>query len=785
MSKLEKLQPDATVKYISANSRRRKLPGKGFRILSFMPAFNWISLLYLGLINSSTLNVMCAIAYAVITFTNTSLSALIWILGIVHYDIAYRNVKTQIIGDSVKSTTQTKTTPIQNSTSVSNGFSDIVVPEEQELKQSISVMPSSVLEGVRGDFSPKSTSTASEFPNVVASKEQEYKNRFSDIVVPGEQESKQSLPVKPSYVSEDVSVFVSENTAVSNGFSDIVVSGEQEEKQSIPVKPSYVSENVSVSISLENSSYTKFFTDMKRNALREEKTAAFVPFKTYYPTYDSMNKDQQAWYFYWRSQIRQGNYMDTDVSYIFVLVYELLSGIGWQDPQEGHQKFIQLWAAYRKKSSSLEYYLRRWTFDFTQQYNLEYSFSGVDDHSILYPSSMTDILISRHAEDMPLKLPFSLINNLCDYPLVNSKFYKDGNQDLMHEAIPRVITLADSALRKNKQKGILDTYGPPGIEKQEYYAFTSAVCPYANKKTYATAKDYSTYPKLRVYINELVRYSENTLRELRGCKGRLRGVTIDEETAKLVKKFLKKQYGLQATQENEPLKEPKVLLDVEKIKKLRLDSDAVRTALEVKETTIPDKKALLTDVQEVTAIYTAISPSARNLLDRLEKSSWECSATQGDETLIAEINRLAERYLGCSLLVAEASKIIAEDDYQDELEYIYKNKTATLSEGNGSRLFDSSVLKPEMKEFVDSLLPVQQKSLYVLITSEKPQSDLETIADEALTMPQLLLDDINELALQIIGEIIVDTADQKPQILDEYIDLLKQSVAREKIKCSL
>lgn len=736
MSKLEKLQPDETVKYIPANSRRRKLPGKGFKILSFMPAFNWISLLYLGLINSSTLNVMCAIAYAVITFTNTSLSALIWILGIVHYEIAYRNVKTQIIGDSVKSTTQTKTTPIHNSTSRFNGFSDIVVPREQEEKQSIPVKPSSVLEGVKGAVSPRSTSTASEFPNVVASKEQEYKNRFSDIIVPGEQESKQSIPVKPLYVPE----------------------------------------NVSVSISLENSSYTKFFADMKRNASREEKTAAFVPFKTYYPTYDSMNKDQQAWYFYWRSQIRQGNYMDTDVSYIFVLVYELLSGIGWQDPQEGHQKFIQLWAAYRKKSSSLEYYLRRWTFDFTQQYNLEYSFSGVDDNSLLYPSFMTDILISQHAEDMPLKLPFSLINNLCDYSLVNSKFYKDGNQDLMHEAIPRVITLADSALRKNKQKGILDTYGPPSIEKQEYYAFTSAVCPQANKKTYATVKDYSTYPKLRAYINELVRYSENTLRELRGCKGRLRGVTIDEETAKLIKKFLKTQYGLQATQENEPPKEQKVLLDVEKIRKLRVDSDAVRTALEVKETTIPDKKALLTDVQEVTAIYTAISPSARNLLDRLEKSSWECSATQGDETLMAEINRLAERYLGRALLVTEDSRIIAEDDYRDELEYIYQNQPATSSEGNGSKLFDSSKLTSEMKEFVDALLPAQQKALYVLITSEKTQDDLETIAEEAHTMPQLLLDDINALAVQLMGDIIVDAADKKPKVLDEYIDLLKQSI---------
>ncbi len=720
MSKREKLQPIATVRKVPADSTRRKLPGTGFRILSFIPAFNWISLLYIGLINSSILNVVFAIAYGLITFTVPSLSPLIWIVGIVHYASAYRIVKKRIIGDTGKFTTQTKTTPIHNSTSDGNGFSDIVVFGEQESKQSIPLMPSSASKDVRVSVSPKSTS-------------------------------------------------------VGNGFSDIVVSGEQEAKQSIPVKPSYASEGVRISVSMQNP-HTKFFTDMEKNASREGKNAAFVPFMSYWPTYDSMNKAQQAWYFYWRSQIRQGNYVDTDLSYIFVSIYELLNGIGWRDPQEGYQKLMQLWAAYRKKFPSLDHYLTGWTFDFAQQYNLEYRLSDVAEYPRLAPSVMTDILIAQHAEDVPLKLHFSLIDALSDYSLVNSKFYKDGNQDLMHEAIPRVIALADAVLRKNKQKGILDTYGPPSIKKQEYYAFTSAVCPQANKKIYVTVKDYSTYPNLRAYFKELVRYGENTLRELRGCKGRLRGVKIDEETAKLVENFLKKEYGQQATQENESSEKSKVPLDFGKINTITGESNDVRDALHVKEMTTPEKKELLTDVQEVTAIYTTISPSARSLLDRLEKSSWECSTSQGDEPLIAEINRLAERYLGCALLVAEASKIIAEDDYRDELEYIYQNQPATSSEENGSKLFDSSVLTPEMKDFVDALLPVQQKALYVLIKSEKPQSDLEIIAEEANTMPQLLLDDINVLAVQLIGEIIVDAADQKPQILDEYIDLLKQSV---------
>jgi hypothetical protein len=145
---------------------QRKLPGIGFRILSFIPAFNWISLLYIGLINSNTLNVICAIAYAVITFTVVSLSPLIWIVGIVHYAVTYRNLKKQIIGDTVKVTTQTKPTPILKKASVSNGLSDIVISEKKEYKQSIPVKPSHASESVKVSVSLENTSYTNFFKDM-------------------------------------------------------------------------------------------------------------------------------------------------------------------------------------------------------------------------------------------------------------------------------------------------------------------------------------------------------------------------------------------------------------------------------------------------------------------------------------------------------------------------------------------------------------------------------------------------------------------------------------------
>lgn len=73
-------------------------------------------------------------------------------------------------------------------------------------------------------------------------------------------------------------------------------------------------------------------------------------------------------------------------------------------------------------------------------------------------------------------------------------------------------------------------------------------------------------------------------------------------------------------------------------------------------------------------------------------------------------------------------------------------------------------------------MPEQKKVLHAILVSENPQSDLERISEENVTMPEILVDDINVLAMQILGDIIIDTMGQEPVIIDEYISSLKKSI---------
>ena len=70
--------------------------------------------------------------------------------------------------------------------------------------------------------------------------------------------------------------------------------------------------------------------------------------------------------------------------------------------------------------------------------------------------AVRDMIIDRYGEARPLKLTFALVAALCDYSITASKFYKDGNQLLMNEAVPRVVALVDAVHLKKTGRGILE-----------------------------------------------------------------------------------------------------------------------------------------------------------------------------------------------------------------------------------------------------------------------------------------------------------------------------------------
>ena len=604
--------------------------------------------------------------------------------------------------------------------------------------------------------------------------------------------------------SKKLQVTAENQTVKSTLFSDIVIPGDTEKKQEIPVMPSgqdtfcekpSFSVTISASKTGENevSLYTtrsysdnscaKFFSDMKKYADTVGQKAEFVPFMQYWPTYDSMDRRQRAWYFYWRTQVRNGEYPDTDLSYIFVHIYELLSGCGWKQASDGYNQLMSLWMSYRERFPKLDHYLFGWIFDFAKFHQFDFTIPEICDLQLPSQTAIRDLLLDQHSDEKPLRLPFPLICSLCDYSIMGSKFYKDGHQQLMQEAIPRVVALADAVLLKEKGRGIFAIYGPNRPRKQSYYEFQSAVCPEANKRIDLSVKAYSVSTRLRNYVNQLVRYSENVLRSLYGYRGRLRGVELEPELSSLVESFLKKEYTPKENVEKAPPKQVEVKLDFDSIASLRAQSDAVRDALEV--TDEGTQKELLTELPEISAMFAQLSKPAQKFLLSLKATGWESSANIEASTFIEEINSAAAHFIARALIVTEAGRYIVEDDYRDELDYIYENmpesepaaeqESEAETEIRKAKL-DEMGLPEDLKEFLGALTDIQRQVLQAILFSDDPQEKLAKLTEETMSMPEIMIDEINDVATQFLDDILIDTFDDTPTVLEQYANELKRAV---------
>ena len=224
-------------------------------------------------------------------------------------------------------------------------------------------------------------------------------------------------------------------------------------------------------------------------------------------------------------------------------------------------------------------------------------------------------------------------------------------------------------------------------------------------------------------------------------------------------------------------------MDFDSIATLRVQSDAVRDALEVADE--GTQKELLTELPEISTMFTKLSKPAQKFLLSLKATGWESPANTEISTFIEEINSAAARFIARALIVSEAGRYIVEDDYRDELEYIYENmpkselaaqqETVAETEVHDTKL-DGIGLPEELKQFLEALTDIQRQTIQVVLFSDDPQEKLTQLAEKVMSMPEILIDEINDVATQFLDDILIDTFDDTPTVLEQYADELKRAV---------
>ncbi len=108
-------------------------------------------------------------------------------------------------------------------------------------------------------------------------------------------------------------------------------------------------------------------------ASRTELTAAPAPldspFTAYSHDYRALSSTQHKWYFFWRNQVRQHQYPATDLAYIFIHAVELVHLIGVTDAKDAYSQLRSLWLNYREEHPQTEQHLLGWMISFANVYN--------------------------------------------------------------------------------------------------------------------------------------------------------------------------------------------------------------------------------------------------------------------------------------------------------------------------------------------------------------------------------------------------------------------------------
>jgi len=538
------------------------------------------------------------------------------------------------------------------------------------------------------------------------------------------------------------------NSTEQDRFVEIVQGGKPEKK--VPA--------ITVSIHYETGG-SLFLKEALRFHDQEGYAIEPVPFMQYWPTYSALNPAQKRWYFYWRSEIRRGNYLPTDQSYIILHVYETLNLVEYPDPDLAAQRIWSLWQNYRAQHPKLDNYLPDWGGDllaFKKDVATGLAWWGKALSLIEYsPAQLSNLMIHQTVEaGNSSKIPYRLWLKLMDYRPRN-KFYQEYNaKEQLDQAYEKSILIADEYWKRIKGQSLLFEFTSSAIYPIRKPLFISALIGYSHPESieWGSSRVYLGDARLCEHLNSVVKYTENLLRKKVGVSRKLSGVVLDAGLAKVL---------YDAFIPGKPAAEPfTIKIDQTRVAALRKESEQVGALLDtVIEEQIPvPAKPLYTDLAEMRRLWAKLDSNDRSIVQRLfhnDVTSIEMLTkylapnASLPHTWIENINKYAVDLLGDRLIYQDATgKLSLAEDYLDEMGVVvFERPPEPNQEGSAAELVDS-----QWYLFFAKLSPVEITLIHIF--AEKgclAEATIEEITRPYQIMANAALDNLNEKGADVLG----------------------------------
>ena len=288
--------------------------------------------------------------------------------------------------------------------------------------------------------------------------------------------------------------------------------------------------------------FADFLRDAKKYYKKTCLNAKFVYFFSYRPMYRELNHEQLCWYLFWRTRVRNGDYIKTGLSYIFLYIFEQINLSDIIGAGKVYANIINIWKHYRREFPRIDKYIIEWLTDFTLINNIRLNLDDIAEilPEIINAASIPEIYIKADFFENPANLGL-ILNNMTVYDYKKSKFYSDKeskNKDMFDYHIYKIVhaVISSEAFAKIIRAEIAD-----GVKvKATRESFMGAVCAYEHKKKITL--EYKNLWKnfyIRELITNAVRYAENMIRDYLQIKSKLNvsGQNFPAELAGIIKSY--------------------------------------------------------------------------------------------------------------------------------------------------------------------------------------------------------------------------------------------------------
>lgn len=479
-------------------------------------------------------------------------------------------------------------------------------------------------------------------------------------------------------------------------------------------------------------------------------------FKSYFPTYNAMSDRQLRGYFTWRAQVRRGTVEETSTSFAFLYLYELICGIGIDDPLEGFNKIKAFWDVYRAFEPGIDRFARVWLQDYAVFHGLDPKLLR-DSKTVMFDNALIELRRAardlvpapapsgqtpkrRKTSEPTLPLPpdevreerlMAAINALSTYNLSNSRLDRSHHRDLRHVACAVYVRMARYYDTHRKTDIVASLFGEETA--MPYTMFASAVffaperhedCEYRLDPIHIYRCQNGFWECMRIHGS---RQKSSKLGEMmRACDQRLR-LALDP---------------------THPLKEEKVPKYLAKI----ID-DEIMAWLSWDAAHQPIKIDI--DLSQLGHIRSAAAQTREALL--IDEEREDSAPVEAEATLIEQPN--TESAPG---MTAEPGEMTIQQDEPDE------PTVSTEEFGVVAPLLVSvpAPVTPAPAEAANKLAPAATAYLRALLEQNAAQAT--SAVERSGQSEDMLVDTINEALFDLVGDTVIEFSAAGPQIIEDY-----------------